>query len=301
VIRKTFGFAAASLLFSLFGPGLPATAAEPEAVVVRNRLYADEHRLEVGLFDEIALSGSLTSVNIPELRVAYHFSEVWALDLFLGYAFGGVNGLFCAVQNITATNGCGDPSKLSASSRFRGARIHNTLATGYSDLPDLWTPNGFNAQVAARWEPIYGKLSLLTEVPVHFKWFVGLGGGVAHFSRTSLNYCNKYDDAANAGSGDCTQINNNYDTLKQDKYNWIANVGTGFRFIFAGSASLDVGIRDYIWADSYRTQILGSQFTPSSQPSPYPSPTLTPGTLSGKENTGITNSVFVDLGLTWTF
>jgi len=297
VIRKTFGFAASSLLFSVLGPALSAAAAEPEAVVVRNRLYADDQRLEVGLFDEIALTGSLTSVNMPELRIAYHFSEVWALDLFLGYAFGGVNGLFCAVQNVTATS-CGDPNKLSKSSTFINARAHNTPATGFNDLPDLWTPNGFSGQLNARWEPVYGKLSLLTEVPVHFKWFVGLGGGVAHFSRTSLNYCNNYLDSANGGLGDCAQVNNNYDTLQQNKYSWIANVGTGFRFIFAGSASLDIGIRDYICADSYRTEILGSQFSPQLPP---PSPQLAPGQLSGKENTGITNSVFVDLGLTWTF
>jgi outer membrane beta-barrel protein len=289
-------------------------AAEPEAVVVRNRLYADEHRLEVGIVDEIALTGSLTSINMPQLSVAYHFSEVWALDLLLGYAFGGVNGLFCAVQNVTATS-CGDPNKQSASSTFRNARAKNTPpsagspGTGYNDLSDLWTPNGFNAQLAVRWEPVYGKLSLLTEVPVHFKWFVSAGGGVAHFSRTSLNYCNLFDDHANppvgGGTplGDCTQQNNNYDTLKQNKYSWLANVGTGFRFIFAGSGSLDIGIRDYIWADSYRTGILGSQFTPVpyTPPEPYPNPALPAGTLSGTQQTGITNAVFVDLGLTWTF
>jgi outer membrane beta-barrel protein len=295
VIRKTFGFAAASLFLSLLGSGRPATAAEPEAVVVRNRLYADEHRLEVGLYDEISLSGSLTSVNLPQLRVSYHFSEVWALDLFLGYAIGGVTDLFCEVQNTDPkTPGCGFPNKDPKLSTFRLARQKDTPGTGINDLADLWVPNGFNAQVNARWEPVYGKLSLLTEVPVHFKWYIGAGGGISHFKRTSLNYCNNYDDAANMGQGDCKQINNNYDTLVQNQYNWIANFGTGFRFIFAGSASLDIAIRDYIWPDSYRTEIIGTQFNP-------PTAALPAGTPAYKNNSGITSSVFADLGLTWTF
>jgi outer membrane beta-barrel protein len=231
---------------------------------------------------------------MPQLRIAYHFSEVWALDLFLGYAIGGVTDLFCEVQN-PMNQGCGTANLKPGGSTFRNARERNTPSTGYTDLSDLWVPNGFNAQLNARWEPIYGKLSLLTEVPVHFKFYIGLGGGVSRFSRTSLNYCTSYDDSANMGQGDCHfDSSNNYETLKQNQYNWIANIGSGFRFIFAGSASLDIAIRDYLWGDSYRTEILGSQFPPPSAPLPS-------GTPAYKNNNGITNSVFADLGLTWTF
>ena len=56
-----------------------ATAAEPEAVVVRNRLYSDDGRFEVKLITDLSINNSLTSVDNFQLNLSYHFHEAWAI------------------------------------------------------------------------------------------------------------------------------------------------------------------------------------------------------------------------------
>ena len=271
----------AALALLLASLAAPAMGAEPEAVVVRNRLYADQGRLEVGIINGLSVNNSLTSMYNPQLDVSYHFTEAWAFDLLLGYAFGGPTDLQCQAQNPGAQGSNCQGSH----SIFAGAEATNKP---FADLPNIWALNGPNAEAGLRWEPIYGKLSLLTELPVHFKWYLAADGGVAQFSRTSVDFCTNFNASGGGGNGDCAQGSNGYQTLVQSQYSWVASAATGFRFIFLDSGSIDLGLRDYVWADSFMASFTGSQFGPSMP-------------AQAQIQKGLTNSLFADLGLSWTF
>lgn len=268
-----------SLLIALLAA--PALAAEPEAVVVRNRSYADQGRFEVGIINGLSMNNSLTSMYNPQLDVTYHLTEAWAFDLLLGYALGGPTDLQCQAQN---------PGAQGASCKGTHSIFSGAVATSksFTDLPNIWALNGPNAEVGLRWEPIYGKLSLASELAVHFKWYLAADGGVAQFSRTSVDICTSYNAGANGGNGDCSQNSNGYETLVQSQYSWVASAATGFRFIFAGSGSIDLGLRDYVWADSYMVNFTGNPFAGTPQ-------------AGAQLQRGLTNSLFADLGLSWTF
>ncbi len=36
---------------------------------------------------------------------------------------------------------------------------------------------GVNGSIGARWQPIYGKINLIAELPVHFQLYLWAGGG----------------------------------------------------------------------------------------------------------------------------
>jgi outer membrane beta-barrel protein len=247
-----------------------AQAAEPEAVVVRNRLYTASNRFELQLNYSFGIANTLTATGGPVLDLAYHFHEAWAIDLMAGYMFGGATDLLGQAQ-------CPGGGASCTSSVFR-----QTLKP-LNDFPDLWTLNGLDVQIGVRWEPIYGKLSLFTAVPVHFKWYIGVDGGAAQFSRDSFDFC---ATQLNSG-GDCPKDSSgNYATLQETRWSWVGSAATGLRFIFAHQASLNLGLREYLWGDTYRVNFTQSQFG-------------SPNGITTKS--GFTPSLFADLGLSWTF
>jgi outer membrane beta-barrel protein len=269
-----------------------ATAAEPEAVVVRNRLYSDDNSFEVQLITDLSINNSLTSIDNFQLNLSYHFHEAWAVELIAGYALGGPTDLQCQAQNPSTAATC----NAGTHSIFAGAQAN---ARTYEDLPNLWVLNGFNAQVGLRWEPIYGKLSLLTELPVHFKWFIALDGGAAQFSRTSVDFCSSFNPTAVTPSntaqnsvGDCGYSNGAYETLVQNDWSWLASAATGLRFVVISGFSIEAALRDYVWADSYPISFAATQF-PSNGSNTLPA--------NVKLATGLSNTLFADLGLSWTF
>lgn len=275
------------LLLTLVLPAA-AGASEPDSTVVKNRLYAASGRLELGVNYEFGLANTETATQGPVLDIGYHVSEAWAIDLLLGYMFGGPTDLAGQAQCPGSPNASGGnaqcPNTPSAKSVFSNVAT-TTTATGLSDAPNLWTLNGLTAQVGVRWEPLYGKLSLLTALPVHFKWYLGLDGGIAQFSRDSLGFCTSYNTTTN----DCNKNSDgSYMTLQERKFSWLASASTGLRFIFLRNAALTAGLREYVWGDSYRVHFTAADFSPSPK-------------ASIATQSGITPSLFADLGLSWTF
>ncbi|HUB06420.1 MAG TPA: outer membrane beta-barrel domain-containing protein [Myxococcales bacterium] len=279
----------AALSLALVATAATAWAAEPEAVVVRNRLYSDAQKLELKVVWDTSLNNSLTSMNNLQLTLSYHFHEAWAVELLLGYAFGGPTDLFCQAENPDNKATC----QQGAHSIFAGAVANSK--TYQTDFPNLWTLNGPNAMLGVRWEPVYGKLSLLTELPIHFKWFLAVDGGVASFQRNSVAFCNDYNaGGGTGGEGDCN-FNTSlgiYDTVQQNQYNWIASAATGLRFIIISRLSLEAAIRDYVWADSYPVNFSAADFS-ETKSNTFPT--------SVKIATGLADNLFADLGLSWTF
>ena len=48
-----------------------------------------------------------------------------------------------------------------------------------------------NGAIGVRWMPIYGKIGLLAELPVHFQFYLWGGGGAGTFRRESIIYCER--------------------------------------------------------------------------------------------------------------
>jgi len=281
-LRLIPGAALAAIMVS--GLVLPeqASAAEPEQAAVRNRYYKSDSRFEVTLMSGISLANTLTSMFTPALNIAYHIDEVWAIQLIAGYAIGGVTSLQAGAQNPVSTAGGGKTTSV-----FQNAYTQNRQ---YNDLANLWTMNGFNAQLGARWEPVYGKLSLLTTLPIHFKWYLDANVGISQFTRNSLYYCTAYDVTAdNCKLTDPNDPTGTYQTVQGNRWSWVASIGTGMRFIFLEKASLLVGLRQYLWADTYQTGFTGHDFVNK------------PDGNGGTTQHGITPTLFIDLGLSWTF
>jgi outer membrane beta-barrel protein len=283
-----------------FSAAPTASAAEPEATVVKNRLYAADGRVELQLNYSFGVANTLTATQGPMLDASYHLTESFAIDLMVGYFFGGPTDLAGQAQCPQAPASGGAANCVNGGttsglvSIFQSA---NAAGKTFSDIPNLWTLNGVNLQAGIRWEPIYGKLSLLTVLPVHFKWYLAIDGGVAQFSRDSLDACTSYNTTTNdcnstgtynptAGTGSQT-----YDTLQETKFSWVASAATGFRFIFLRQGEINLGLREYVWGDSYRSAFI---ITPQGPAAP-------PGSSSITTSGGITASLFADLGLGWTF
>jgi outer membrane beta-barrel protein len=281
---------AAIVVLGLVLPDRTALAAEPEQAAVRNRYYKDDGRFEVMFMTGISLANTLTSMYTPAFNVAYHFDEVWAIEAIIGYAVGGVTSLQSGAQNPVSAAAGGKPTSV-----FQGAF---STPKNYNDVANLWTMNGFNAQLGARWEPVYGKLSLLTTVPIHFKWYLDADVGISQFTRNSLYFCQDYDLAAD----NCISNNpsdpgsSTYKTVQGSRWSWVASIGSGMRFIFLQKASLLLGLREYLWYDTYLTGFTGKQFVPPNNNGTCPS-----DLPSCKTQHGITPTLFFDLGLSWTF
>jgi outer membrane beta-barrel protein len=282
-LRLIPGAALAAILVSgLVLPERLAVAAEPEQAAVRNRYYKDDAKLEVMLMTGISLANTLTSMYTPAVNIAYHFDEVWAIEAIIGYAAGGVTSLQAGAQNPVSAAGSGKTTSV-----FQNAYTQNRQ---YNDLANLWTMDGFNAQLGARWEPVYGKLSLLTTIPIHFKWYLDADVGISQFTRNSLYYCHNYSTSAdNCVLTDSNNPTGTYQTVQGSRWSWVGSIGTGMRFIFLQKASLLIGLREYLWNDMYQTGFSGQDFVNK------------PNGNGGTTQHGITPTLFVDLGLSWTF
>ncbi len=48
-----------------------------------------------------------------------------------------------------------------------------------------------DAVVGLRWQPIYGKVGVFAEIPIHFQAYIFAGAGAGLFNRTSVVLCNQ--------------------------------------------------------------------------------------------------------------
>jgi outer membrane beta-barrel protein len=253
-----------AVLLLLAMPG--ASSAEDEVlqhVVVRNRLFSVKDRLEV--------TGSFGLVPVPRLvehydftaGVAYNAFETFAFEVRGGYALSRHSGL---ATRIAQTFLARDPNA--------GAQQQ------VDDLSGLWQM-GLNATAGVRWAPIYGKLSLMAELPVHFQAYVSAGAGMASLHRQSLVYClSAYRDGTAATCSDW---------LTEDRASWLGTAAAGLRFFTRGYGGISAEVRDYLFPDQYRidiNRIAAEQGSPSQ------------GTLVQR---GLAQLVMVGVGYTFFF
>jgi outer membrane beta-barrel protein len=207
-----------------------ARAAEPEKEVVRNRLYRNEGKIEAGAQVGFSLINRLTDHTNFQAVGAYNFTNEWAAEVFAGYALSKHTSIADQVTGETAS-------------------VRTATTPRIDDFSSLWELK-WNVTAGARWAPIYGKLSLSAELPIHFNFYLAAGAGVAGTSRTSVTYCQSQTPAQDSnGSVTCL------DPLVESRVTPVVQFGAGLRFFVGDHVALRLEARDFAFPDKYRVDI----------------------------------------------
>ena len=232
-----------------------------ESVAVRNRLYTPAGRWEIGPSAGFTVLTRLTDHYVFNLGVGYNFSNTFAGEIRGGYAYSRQTGL---ARQVAAELLRADPSQ---QKQIR------------DDFGSLWQMEA-NAIAGIRWAPIYGKISLMAEVPVHFQTYLWAGAGGGTFHRQSLVMCLQ---VANRSEGTCA------DYYQEDKLAPILSGALGFRFFTHRGGGLKLEVRSWMFPDSYRVKI--DRLVAETG--------VVNGSAAG--NPGLMNLVFFDLGYSFLF
>ncbi|MDP2271493.1 MAG: outer membrane beta-barrel domain-containing protein [Archangium sp.] len=239
-----------------------------EKVAVRNRLFSVAGRWELGGNVGFSLLTRLTDHYNFNVSVAFNPKDWLGLEVRGGYALSRHTSLAEQIQTDFFTN--------------------NTTSKA-SDAADLWRMS-WHAVAGIRLQPVYGKINLMSELPIHFQFYVWLGGGVTGLDRESLVLCP--DRAA------CTSYlaDRNQATAftTETKVSPLVSVALGFRFFVMQQHSVKIEVRDWSYLDSYKVDV-----TRACQMGVRGCATAADGSLS--PNAGITNLVQFDLGYAFIF
>ncbi len=253
---------------------LPAAAAEEEQgalvekVAVKNRLFNTRGRFELGLNLGFSVLNQLTEHYTGNFNLSFNFVETFAVELLAGGSYTRHTSL----ANQVADN-------------FNKSNVMES-----DDLSNLWEMVA-NATLGLRWQFLYGKIGgLLQDVllgnPIHFQFYVSLGGGAGFFKRESVVICNQ--TSTGKVGGECLSY------LTETKPSPLVTLALGWRFFLptiGNNHSLRVEIRDFAYLDSYvenfkRALALGADPTGGGVP---------------VSNPGISNLVQVHVGYSYMF
>jgi len=229
-----------------------------EQVAVRNRLFSVDGRWELGGNVGFSLLSRLTDHYNFNISGSYNVKDWFAFELRGGYALSRHTSLADQIQTDFFAN--------------------NTISKA-NDAADLWEMTA-NAVVGARFQPIYGKINLMSELPVHFQFYAWLGGGFAYLKRESIALCSQKVSARECG-----------EFLTEFKPSPLVSIALGFRFFVVQGHSVKVEVRDYSYFDSYFVNVDRAAASPAN---PTAGGTPSP-------NAGITNLVQFDLGYAFIF
>ena len=187
-----------------------------ESAVAR-RLYQLEGRTEVGVGFGFPIVSRFVDQFQLQLTVSRSLVEWLAVEARGGYSFGVATSLANDLR-----------SKVESNSSIRTV----------SDFADFWHMAAHGV-LGFRFQPLYGKISLLGELPVHFQVYAWLGGGAAQLRRESPVLCVD-------GNNPCQSY------WKQERVSPLLSAALGIRF-FLGSPNhlVRFELRDSSYLDSY--------------------------------------------------
>jgi outer membrane beta-barrel protein len=198
---------------AVIGPAAPPNA-------VQGKLYQVSRRWEVGVAFATALNTSLVDQYGGLLSISYHPNE-WldvGVDLLANRtSLSGLSGQIRDKLPSRASPGTGQPNtgdEIEGADQMRGGAL-----------------------VMARFAPVYGKLNLAAELPVHFQAFLLAGAGAAAFKHESVNLC------ASPGNAACAP--GDYQIASSLKP--IGEAGGGMRFYLGQRWSLRTELRAFLY------------------------------------------------------
>jgi outer membrane beta-barrel protein len=217
-----------------------------ERVAVRNRLFEVAQRWELGLHAGAPLLTFLTDTYNFNLSVAYNPTEWLGIELRGGYAL--------SFNNATAANAA--------------AEFYPRVVERLDELPDTWRM-GFNGLLGVRFQPIYGKLSLVADVPVHFQLYLWAGGGLASLGRTSPTLClapkTSAGDPAQCVVTDATGTQVRWEHyLSEQRLAPVVSLAVGLRLFIAQHHAVSLEVRSWSYTDSFYVNVLRGEVSPSS-------------------------------------
>jgi len=209
--------------------GANASAQEGfDPTAVRHRLFDMQGTLEVEPFLGTQLFQRLTHDQMVGVGLAYNFVDSFALEVRAAYGFTGHTGLADQIEQQLIQRNPGDGD-----------------LTTVDDLSDLWELRA-NAIAGLRWAPVYGKVALFAETPLHFQTYLWLGGGVGFLHRQSVVLCHQ---VTSRELGSCGA------ELDETRAAPVVSVALGLR-IFAGkSGSALLELRSFVFKDRYRINV----------------------------------------------
>lgn len=243
-----------------------------EGVVVRNRLYQPAGNLELSPSVGVSMLTYLTAHYTLDLGVAYNLFDTFAVEGRAGYAFSRQTGLARSISESFLNR---DDKKVT------------------DELEDLWRMN-LHAIGGLRWAPVYGKLSLMAEVPTHFQAYLWAGGGVASFKRQSLIQCAQ---VVNRDLGICDNRSDPLDRssasenfwVKETRVSPVVSAAVGLRFFAFERHGVKFELRDWVFRDAYRVALNRDDWEAGKET----------GTLA--TSPGLTHLVQFDIGYTFLF
>ena len=244
-----------------------------ERVVVRNRLFQPGGKIELAPSVGFTLVNRLTDHYNFNLGVAWNMSDTLALELRGGYALSRHTGLANQVGEHVMQRDPNPPRR--------------DLVV-VDDLSGLWEMKA-NGAIGVRWAPVYGKISLLAELPVHFQAYLWAGAGAGTFHRQSIVYCATTPDR---GTGACGADNDQW--LTEDKVSWLGSAAFGMRFFTHQKGAIKIEVRDYMYPDAFLEDIDRTVSEKSGD-------TTSPATGTPASNPGLINLVLLDIGYTFFF
>jgi len=172
--------------------------------------------------------------------VAYNPAEWCAVELRLGHAFSSNGSL----------------------ARDAALRLYALSAPLLQELRDTWRL-GPHALAGFRFQPIYGKVNLLAELPVHFQLYVWAGGGAVLLDRTSPSLC-LYPRVGDADPGRCVRAGVVHweDFLSESRVSPLVSLALGLRLFVAAHHQVTLEVRSWSYLDRYYQGIIRADVSP---------------------------------------
>ncbi|MGC4114165.1 MAG: outer membrane beta-barrel domain-containing protein [Myxococcales bacterium] len=237
---------------------------------------ASDGKFEASINVGLNLATYLTDHTNFNASVGYNLTENWAIELGGGYAYSRHTSVADVASNTIVKE-----NPLTASKEV-------------DDFSDLWQMT-WSATAAVRWTPIYGKLNLAAELPLHFQFYLTLGGGAGGMKRDSLVYCigNRPTGSVSCGNREDDELR----PLHEEEIKPIILGGFGFKFFILQWLGLRVEVRDEMFPDSFREKINRAAAEGDS------SANEGSATVTGTPSTspGFTHLVFANVGIVFTF
>jgi outer membrane beta-barrel protein len=264
----------ASVALLLLAPGALAQQQEEliDNVVVRNRLFEPAGNFEVSLGVGVPVLTHLTAHYTFNAGLAYNLFDTLALEARAGYAASRHTGLARSISESFLDR---EDKKVT------------------DELEDLWQMN-LHGVAGVRWAPIYGKLSLLADLPVHFQAYLWGGAGLGSFTRQSIIQCT---NVVNRDLGICDDRSDPLDRDTANQNYWVnesrvapvVSASVGFRFFVREQHGLRFEVRDWVFQDQFRVGMSREDWEAGRESgTPAQSP-------------GLTHLVQFDLGYTFLF
>ncbi len=218
-----------------------ALAAEPttgipqaQVGVIKNRLFLVGGHVEASLSFATSINNRFTQVRGGLLTLDYNFNEWLGIELDGLYdpAFGSLTGL----------------SDLAARVREK-LKVPLVTASSQTRVGDEVSQMGqlrWGGDFAIRFAPVYGKMSVFAEVPLHFSAYLLGGGGAGGIHYESLNFCVQRTSPSSA-------LCQTYRT--EDGISPMVQLGVGLRVFVLGGLSLKLELRDFLYGDKFRTGV----------------------------------------------